>query len=58
MSVFITPLALVVELSLNKIPVRFRHILVPAGLFFVYLAAACVLSALMDEPLYGKNLTF
>jgi hypothetical protein len=58
MSIFITPVALFIELIFNRIPVKFQHLLFPIGIFAIYVGSSAYLSAQMKEPVYGTNLNF
>lgn len=58
MSIFITPVTLIIELIFNRIPVKFQHLLFPLGIFAIYVGFSAYLSAQMNEPLYGTNLNF
>ena len=58
MSIFITPVTLVIELIFNRIPVKFQHLLFPIGIFAIYVGVSAFVSAQMKEPLYGKNLNY
>lgn len=58
MSVFVTPLTLIIELIFNRIPVKFQHLLFPISIYAIYVAVSSFLSVQMSEPLYGTNLNF
>jgi hypothetical protein len=58
LSVFISPLALTIELLFNNLVIYARHIVLPLLCFAAYLGVAAGFSALLGEPVYGLHLSF
>lgn len=58
LSVFISPIALIIELLFNKIPIYFVHIFFSILSIFLYIGWTCVQSVLMKEPVYGQHLAY
>ncbi len=55
-SVYISPLALIVEIIFNKLVIPIKHIFIPILCFFFYFAMAQLLTVLLMEPSYGLHL--
>jgi hypothetical protein len=58
LSVFITPVALFLELLFNKIPIYFVQIFLTLIYFSIYVGWTALQSILMDDAVYGQHLSY